>query len=142
MRAPLAVALLARVLDDRAAAAALRARLRADELAEDAARDLLQPAGAAAAVAVPRLRAGLDAVAAAAPAGDRDVERDGDLRPSRRLHELDLDLRRDVGAALRTRAALPPPKRSSPKNAANRSPSPPTSKCVGWKPPERRPAWP
>ena len=59
---------------------ALGARRRADELAEDAARDLLQPAGAAAALAGRDVRAGLHAVAVARGAGDRDLELD--RRPS------------------------------------------------------------
>ena len=46
-RAPCAVALGARMLDDLATALAGRARRRAHELAEHAARDLLQPPGAA-----------------------------------------------------------------------------------------------
>ena len=60
----------------------------------------------------------------------------------RSLDELDLDLGADVGAALLRAAARAPPKMSSPKNAAKRSLRPPMSKWVGWKPPERRPAWP
>ena len=78
---------------------AVRARVRAHELAEDAARHLLQPAGAAAARAVDGLRARLDAVAAAGRARDGHVERHLHLRAGRRLAELDLDRRADVGAA-------------------------------------------
>ena len=140
--APRATALLARVLDDLAAAAAVRARLRADELAEDAARDLMQAAAPLAARAGARLRARLDAVAAADLARRRDLERHLHLRPSRRLDELDLDLRADVRAALLRAPRAPPPKTSSPKNAEKRSLRPPTSKCVGVKPPERSPACP
>src|SRR5262245_14461868 len=78
-----AVARLARVLDHLSAPTALRARRRADELAEEAARDLLQTAAPAAAVAPDRLRAGLDAVAAARRAGHGGLERHRHLRPAR-----------------------------------------------------------
>ena len=65
----------ARRLDLAAGAAAGRARLRADELAEDAARHLLQPPDAAAGRARRHLAAGLGAVAVAVRARDRDLER-------------------------------------------------------------------
>ena len=80
-RAPRAVARLARMLDDAAGAAALRAGRLADELAEDAARDLLEPAGPAAALTGDDVRAGSGAVAAAGLAGGRQL--DGDRRPWR-----------------------------------------------------------
>ena len=73
--------------------------LLADELAEDAARDLLQPAGAAAGRAGRDRRAGLDAAAGAVRARRGDLERDRLLGAARGLRELDLDLGRDVGAA-------------------------------------------
>ena len=99
-RAPGAVAVLARMLDDLPAATAVGARLRADELAEHAARDLVQPAAALTAVARDRRRARLDDVAVAGLAVHRDLDRHLDLLSMRRVDERDHDLRRDVGAAL------------------------------------------
>ena len=93
-----AVALFARMVDRSTRAAAGRAGLRADELAEDAARDLSQPAAAAARLAGADLGSGLGAATAAATAADRDAERHLARRPRGRLGELDLDVRRDVGA--------------------------------------------
>ena len=94
------------MLDDHAAARALRARLRAHELAEDAARDLLQAAGA---VAARRTRS------APCPARRRRRRRSrtatatsngtATFVAARRVDELDLDLGRDVRAARGGRAA-------------------------------------
>ena len=66
-----AAALGARLLDPAARAGARRAGLRADELAEDAPRHLLQPPGSVARGAGRDLGAGFRAVAAAARAGRR-----------------------------------------------------------------------
>src|SRR5262249_19391906 len=103
-RAAGAAAGLARVLDDPAGAAALRARHGAHELAEDAARDLLEPPGTAAAPTGRDARAGLDAVAAAGPTLDGGLDGHARSRPARRVDELDLDLGRDVAAARRAAA--------------------------------------
>src|SRR5581483_5888725 len=75
---------------------ALRARLRADELAEHAARHLLQPAGAVAAVAADGRRPGLDPIAVAARAHHGKLERNRRSRAARRVDEIDLDLCRHV----------------------------------------------
>ena len=96
---------LARVLDDLPAPATVRARVGADELAEDAPRHLVQATAPFAARTGQRLGAGLDAVAAADLAGDRHLERHLDLRPACRSDELDLDLGSDVCAALLRGAA-------------------------------------
>src|SRR5262249_19326973 len=92
---------LTRVLDDAAAAAALWARRGADELSEEAARHLLEPPGAAAARTGRDARSGLDAVAAAGHTLDGDLDGHARRRPPRGVHELDLDLGRDVAAARR-----------------------------------------
>ena len=107
-----------------AAAAALRAGLRADELAEDAARDLLQPARCRRSVGhVTRRRARLDAVAVARRARHRDLERHADAsRRARRRRARSRSPRRRRRRAARAAAAPLPPKMSSPKNAAKRSP--------------------
>ena len=73
---PAPVAARAGLLDDAARARAARAGLRADELAEDAARDLLQLARARRTRAGDAIRAGLGAVAVAALAGGRDLDLD------------------------------------------------------------------
>jgi len=83
-------------------------RLRAHELAEETARDLVQATAALAARAGQRLGARLDTVAAAGLACDRDLERHLDLLSARGLDELDRDLRAQVRPALlrsTTRAA-------------------------------------
>src|SRR5262249_56793349 len=85
-------------------AAARRAGLRADELAEDAARHLAQPTGAAARGTCRRLGPRLGAVAGAARAGDGDLERDFARRARRGLDELALDARRGVRAATSRRS--------------------------------------
>ncbi len=103
--APRTAALLARVLDDLPAPTTVRARVRADELAEDTARHLVQATAPFAARTGQRLRAGLDAVAAADLAGDRDLERHLDLHAAGRSDELDLDLGSDVGPSLLRGAA-------------------------------------
>ena len=74
----------ARRLDDAPGAAAGRARLRAHELAEDAARDLLQLPLPPHVVQVTRSRPRLGALAVAALAGRRDLHLDG--RASRRVN--------------------------------------------------------
>ena len=98
---PAPLALLARVLDDLAAAAAVRARLRADELAEDAARDLLQAAGC-------RRSAGRSSgcVPGSTPSPSQTAQvtatsnGTSTFDAARGVDELDLDLGADVGAAL------------------------------------------
>ena len=90
--APCAVAALAGPLDDRAGPAAARAAVRADELAERAAGDLLDVPGPLARRARDRLRAGLGPGADAPLARSRDAERHLPLGAGRRLDELDLDL--------------------------------------------------
>src|SRR5439155_25509710 len=103
-RAP---AVAARLLDPPAGAAALGAALGADELPEEAARDLLQPSGAAARRARRDLAAGFGARATAARALDRHVVGDLARHAAGGLHELDLDLCGNVGtaAAAATRAS-------------------------------------
>src|SRR5207247_6162030 len=100
-RAARAAAVLARVLDDPAAASAVPARRRPDELAEDAARDLLQPAAAPASAAARDGRPGRDAVAATGAAHDRDLERDARGLAARRFDEVD----RHLGGDIRTTRA-------------------------------------
>ena len=115
-----------------------RAGRRADELAEEAARDLLQPAGAAAA------RAGRDVRARAAAPSPLQVVHvtatsslTSAVVAARGLDEIDLDLGRR--RPRRARAAGPRlPNRSSPKNAEKRSPRLPKSKWVGVKPPRAK----
>ena len=110
--------------------------LRADELAEDGVRDLLQPAGAAAGRAGrPALVPGsapLPSQVAQATATANGTSR---VTPRRRLDELDLDLGGDVARRAQRRARPPTPKRSSPKNAEKRSPRVPKSKLEGVNPP-------
>ena len=108
--------------------------LRAHELAEHAARDLLQPAGAAAARAGRDSRAGLHAVAAARRARRRRP-RTGPRRSCRARPRRARSRSRPRGRRRAARAAPRLPKRSSPKNAEKRSPRLPKSKCVGGKPP-------
>src|SRR5581483_8516815 len=94
-----AAALAAGRLDQPAAAGARRAGLGAHELAEDAPRDLLHPADPVAGRARAHRRPGLGAVTVAARARDRHLERHLARRAGRRLDELDLDRRAEVGAA-------------------------------------------
>ena len=98
-----ALAPLTRRLDDAARAVAARAGARPDDLPEHRARDLLHDARAAAARAGDRRRprGRARAVARRATPGDADddVERD----PARGIGEVDLHLRRDVGAPRRPR---------------------------------------
>ena len=101
-----AVARRARLLDPAPRARAGGARLRAHELAEDAARHLLQAAGAAAGRARHDGAAGLGPVAAAAAAHGGDLERHFAFHAARGVHELDLDRGEEIGAA---RAAGPTP---------------------------------
>ncbi len=86
------------MLDHPAGAATRRAGLRADELAEGAPRDLLQPPEPLARRARRHLRAWLDPGRLTASARDRDAERNLPLGSRRRLHELDLDVGGDVRA--------------------------------------------
>src|SRR5207302_4290788 len=90
--APGAVAALAGPLDDRAGAVAARTAVRADELAERAARDLPDVAGPLARRARDRLRAGLGPGPGAQLARGRDAEPHLPLGPGGCLDELDLDL--------------------------------------------------
>jgi hypothetical protein len=78
---------------------ACRASLRPHELAEDAARDLLQTACTVASRAGRDLRSRLGAVAAAVRAGHRNPERDFPLHAARCVDELDLDLGGEIGPA-------------------------------------------
>src|SRR5439155_5408151 len=94
---PCALADLAELLDLLAGAGAGRAGVRADELAEDAARDLADPPDTAAGRARRDRASGLGARAAAVLAGHRDCERDLTPGSARRLDELELDLGCDVG---------------------------------------------
>ena len=92
-------AILARRLDDLAAAPALRAGLRADDLAEEGVGDGLQPARPAAARARRPRRARRGAGAVAGRAVDHRGERDRALGALGRFRELDLDLGEDVRTA-------------------------------------------
>src|SRR6478752_9304007 len=94
-----AAALAARLLDPAARASAGRARLGADELAEDAPRHLLQPSGSVARRAGDDLGARFRAVAATASAGHRRLERHLARNAVSRLDEVDLDRRSQVGPA-------------------------------------------
>src|SRR5439155_4708022 len=98
-RAPRALALLAELLDSLSRTGTGGAGLGADELAEDAARDLPQPAGAAARRTRSDGAARLGARAAAVLARDCDGERNLASDPACRLAELDRDLCGDIGAA-------------------------------------------
>src|SRR5579862_9566013 len=86
-------------LDAPARASARRARLRANELPEDAARDLLQAAGTATRRTGRDLAARLCAVAAAALASHRDAERNLADGAAGRLDEFDLDVGAEIRAA-------------------------------------------
>src|SRR5581483_9418644 len=86
-------------LDAPARASARRARLRANELPEDAARDLLQAAGTATRRTGRDLAARLCAVAAAALARHRDAERNLADGAAGRLDEFDLDVGAEIRAA-------------------------------------------
>ena len=97
--------LAARRLDPLAGAGAVGARLRADELAEDTSRHLLEPPGAAAGRARRDLGARLGAAPAAVRAGDRDLERDVARDAARRVDEVDLDGGREVGSPPAARPA-------------------------------------
>src|SRR5207302_5513035 len=93
-----AAARLARLLDQLARAAARRARARADEFTEDAARHLPDASVSATARTGPHRRVGLGAVSGAAVTGDRDAERDLALGSGGHLGQVDLDAGGDVGA--------------------------------------------
>ena len=84
--------LLAGLLDALAGAAARAGTPRADELAEDAAGDLLSRPLPPQVGQVVTARARLGAAAAAARARHRDIERNVALRSRRRVDELDLDV--------------------------------------------------
>src|SRR5947209_11228541 len=99
-------AAIARSLHDGARTAAARARLRPHELAERASRDVLEIAAALALRTSRRAGARLCAVPPTAPARDARPNRNLARRAGGRLHELDLHLRCDVGAAS-LRAAAP-----------------------------------
>ena len=103
--APGAAAIGARLLDPATRALAGRAGLRADELAEDASCDLLQPSAAVAGGAGRDRAARLRAVPTAARAGDGGLK--GHLAGDavRGLDEVDLDRCGKVGAAGATPAA-------------------------------------
>ena len=87
---------MTRVRDHAAAAAAARTCLGADEFSEDAARDLLQAAGAVARRTRLGRLARLASAAAARRAARRDLERNVPRRPARRLLQRELDLGADV----------------------------------------------
>ena len=86
-------------LGDAAGTAACRARLRADELAEDAAGNLLQLSMAVACRAGDFFRSGLGALAVAPLARRRDLDLDGPCHAGERIGELDPDRDSDVPAA-------------------------------------------
>src|SRR5687767_6020392 len=101
---PGACAVRARGLDDLAGASATRATLRPDELAEDGARDRLQPAEPLAGRAGRRRGSGGGARSGADGAADDDREGHAAANALRRLDELHLDLGEHVGAARRSPA--------------------------------------
>ena len=136
-----AVAFDARRRDEVAGAAALRARRRAHELAEHAARHLLHATAAAARRARDRRRPGLGAVAVAAVAGDADLERDVALDAARRLDELDLDLGGDVGAARPPRPPADPEEVVAEERREDVGEVPEVERA-GREAAARRPAWP
>src|SRR4051794_456134 len=94
-----AVADAARRLDLPAGPSAGRARLGADELAEDASGHLLKPSGASAGRARRDLASRLGPVAVAVRAGDRDLERHLAARAGGGVDEVDLDGGGEIGAA-------------------------------------------
>jgi len=96
---PPAGAPLAALADELPAPAALRAGLRADELTEGAARDVLHLTHPAADVARGDRRPGLGAVALAAVARHRDLEGNVHRDSSRRVGKVDRHLGDRVGAA-------------------------------------------
>ena len=96
--AAISVASSAGGLDHRAGAETRWARLRADELAKDAAGDLLQVAVAAARLAGRPLSAGLGALAFATLAGDSDLDLDRARHAGEGIAELDPDCDADVTA--------------------------------------------
>src|SRR2546426_4308956 len=93
------MAFLTRLLDELPGAVARRTGPGAHELAEDAARDLTHAAVAPTGWAGADLRLRLGAVSSATLAWNRDAERHVALCSSRHLRQVDLDPRRDVGAA-------------------------------------------
>ena len=127
-------------LDDLAEAPALRAGLRADDLAEERVRDRLQAARPAAAGAGRRRRAGSGAVPGRSQ--QSTTAGNGTLRvaPSAAsTSSISTSARTSAPRAERRPGRPPrPPKRSSPKNAEKRSLRLPKSKSVGRKPPVRR----
>src|SRR6185437_3461953 len=88
-------------LDEAAGAAARRARLRPHELAEDAARDVLNAADSGAGGTRGDRGIRLGAFSGAARTRDGDLEGDVAGRSVRRFDELDVDGRGEVGAARR-----------------------------------------
>ena len=94
-----ALAVGARLADDLAGPAAVRACLAPDELAEDGRRHGLEPPRSAAPGAVLGGRARGGATAVAGRAGDGDRERHALRDAARSLGQLDLDLGEEVGAA-------------------------------------------
>ena len=131
---PMPVAGGARRLDDTPEPVATRAGAGADELAEDALRDLLHAAGAAADVAGDGSRARSGAVAAAGVAGLGDARRHADGDAGVRLRERDLGTRDDVATTRGPLRRACWPKRDSPKNAPKMSERLPRSKSAGANP--------
>ena len=86
------------MLDDAAGAAAAWARLAANELAERRARDVLDASRARALLTGNRRLPRLDSVAPALLTDQGDLDWNLTLDPGRRLLELELDLRGDVGS--------------------------------------------
>src|SRR5262249_52279401 len=94
-----AVARLARVLDDTTRAAAAAARLRAHELSEDGVRNLLDAAGTSADGALDRIGTGFRTGSLACSAGHCDAKRGPAPDAARGIAQIAPPLRCDVGAA-------------------------------------------
>ena len=107
-RPAVALAALARRLDQAAGAVAARAGSRPHDLAEDRAGDLLDDSRAAAARAGDGRRAWRRAGAGAGLAAPRRAHAHAERDPAQRVRKVDLDLRADVGAARRTWPGVPP----------------------------------
>src|SRR4029079_16389329 len=107
-RPAVALAALARRLDQAAGAVAARAASRTHDLAEDRAGDLLDASRAAAAGTGDWRRARRPAGAGAGLAAPRRAHAHAERDPAHRIRKVDLDLRADVGSARRARPRGPP----------------------------------
>jgi hypothetical protein len=131
--ATVTAALAARVLDDRAEAAAARAGAGRHDLAEERALHLLHLAAALAGVAGRRVGARGGAAAVAGRADDGRLERELAVGAEGRLGQVALDAQQRVGALAHAAAGRAAAPAAPPKKASMMSPRPPKP-CVNGEP--------